>query len=222
MRCVKGSYLLKKVFQFNFSLKEQAKNQRLISPTDRGMSRMKKILVLLSNFKKAKTRNVKFELNFQLSRKFVIQIRNQNYIYEITNNLVNVLRLDVDGLAVVNNPIPFILPSESLQNALLRLIRLSVINVNLPKRKIQACIESNLIDNDQEFSSDVSCKKLNSITLAILECLGISTVIIALQTSDKCFPELEKFSGNLIFFEAFKPLSEIDSESELLKVRDLK
>lgn len=208
---------MKKVFQFDFLLKEQNKNQLLISPTDRGVSRLKKILVLLSNFSKAKTRNVIFEIDFQLSQKFVIQIKNKNDIYETTNNLVKILRVDVAGLAVVNSPSPFILPSEKLQNALLRVVRLSVINVNLPKRKILACIESNLKDYNQEFCSDVSSKFLNSLTLSILECLGISTVIIAIQANNKCFPDLEKFSGNVIFFENFKPSNEV--KLKLQKVR---
>lgn len=202
---------MKKNFQFSFLLNEQPKNRILISPTDRGLVRLKKIKIILQNFNRAKKKKIEFDLNFMNFRIFLIQTVDQDYIYDVTRSIAKVLKSEEQGLAVLNNPALFILPSETLRSALLRIIRLSLINIHKSKREIESCIEINTSTCQEVLCSEMTIKKFNTITLQILNSLRISTVIITLELDHKFFPEIDKFPGQLILFETIEDTNTINS-----------
>jgi hypothetical protein len=208
---IKRRASLKKNFQFSFLLNEQPQNRILISPTDRGLVRLKKIKIILQNFYRAKMKEIKFDLNFMKFRIFLIQTVYQDYIYDVTRSIAKVLKSEEQGLAVLNNPALFILPSETLRSALLRIIRLSLINIHKSKREIQSCIEINTSTCQEVLCSEMTLKKFNTITLQILNSLRISTVIITLELDHKFFPEIDKFPGQLILFETIENTNTINS-----------
>jgi ribosomal protein L30/L7E len=186
---------------FQFLVGENPNLRIAIGSTDRGWIRLKKIVKVLKGFRLRKRTLVSFHLNFDSSRKMVIRINDDSYIYDLTTNIIRKLRRKRQDLAVLFNPTPFILPSESLRAAILRVVRLSLVNVNKSKEAISVCIEDVVIGSNETLCSDITTRQFNSYIIEILDGLQISTLVIQLDCQSKHFPNIENYHGKLVFFE---------------------